>query len=114
MYISFSYLDFSPIQVPILTQMECQEKVPGNETIESSMLCAGGEGNGTNKVGWEGLDKFYYALLLFRETVEGHLLWKRMASTPLPASPATDFQRFPILRFSNKPKYSQGLRFARS
>ena len=64
MYISFSYLDISPIQVPILTQMECQEKVPGNETIESSMLCAGGEGCGTNKVGWEGLDKCYYALLL--------------------------------------------------
>ena len=50
LYVCFSYLDFSPIQVPILTQMECQEKVPGNETIESSMLCAGGEGNGTNKV----------------------------------------------------------------
>ena len=50
LYVCFSYLDFSPIQVPILTQADCQEKVQGNETIQSSMLCAGGKGSGTNKV----------------------------------------------------------------
>ena len=65
---SLSYLDVSLIQVPILTQVGCQEKA--NETIESSMLCAGGEGCGTNKVSWEDPDKCYCALLLFRGTVE--------------------------------------------
>ena len=50
-HVCFGYLDFSPIQVPILAQADCREKVEGNETIESSMLCAGGEGCGTNKVG---------------------------------------------------------------
>ena len=104
--LAFSSLDFFPIQVPILTQMECQEKVQGNETIESSMLCAGGEGSGTNKVGWEDLDKCYYALLLCRGTVGDPSLWRRMASTPWRASPATDCQQFPILRLtSNKSIY---------
>ena len=37
-------------QVPIQSNSDCQEKVLGKETIESSMLCAGGEGSGTNKV----------------------------------------------------------------
>ena len=46
-----SSLDLSSIQVPILTKLDCQEKVQGNETIQSSMLCAGGEGCGANKVG---------------------------------------------------------------
>ena len=33
-------------QVTILGQSDCQ----GNETIQSSMLCAGGKGKGTHKV----------------------------------------------------------------
>ena len=53
--LAISYLDISLIQVPILTQVGCQEKA--NETIESAMLCAGGEGCGTNKVSWEGFGK---------------------------------------------------------
>ena len=39
-----------PCQVPILSNEDCQAKVLGNETIENSMLCAGGDGIGTNKV----------------------------------------------------------------
>ena len=81
-----------PIQVPILTQTECQEKVQGNETIESSILCAGGEGSGTNKVIWEDLYKCY-ALLLHRGTVEDPLLWRWMAFTLWLASPATECQQ---------------------
>ena len=38
------------IQVSILTNDHCQDK--SNETIHSSMLCAGGNGTGTNKVGY--------------------------------------------------------------
>ena len=42
-------------QVPILNNnSDCQALT--NETIKSSMLCAGGEGRGTNKVRWEYLD----------------------------------------------------------
>ena len=37
-------------QVSILTNDHCQDK--SNETIHSSMLCAGGNGTGTNKVGY--------------------------------------------------------------
>ena len=44
---------YDSIQVPLLTNSDCQTKVLGNETIEESMLCAGGEGTGTNKVGPE-------------------------------------------------------------
>ena len=45
------------IQVPILSNRGCQESLLGNETeIQSSMLCAGGEGRGTNKVGSKYLD----------------------------------------------------------
>ena len=40
------------LQVPILTNSDCQLRVLANETIQDSMLCAGGEGRGTNKVGW--------------------------------------------------------------
>ena len=39
------------LQVPILTNSDCQLRVLANETIQDSMLCAGGEGRGTNKVG---------------------------------------------------------------
>ena len=45
----------STFKVPILNNnSDCQ--VLTNETIKSSMLCAGGEGRGTNKVRWEYLD----------------------------------------------------------
>ena len=45
----------STFKVPILNNnSDCQ--VLTNETIQSSMLCAGGEGRGTNKVRWEYLD----------------------------------------------------------
>ena len=42
-----------PWQVPILSNEDCQAKVLGNETIENSMLCAGGAGSGTNKVNYD-------------------------------------------------------------
>ena len=42
-----------PWQVPILSNEDCQAKVLGNETIENSMLCAGGDGIGTNKVNYD-------------------------------------------------------------
>ena len=43
----------NPWQVPILSNEDCQAKVLGNETIENSMLCAGGAGIGTNKVNYD-------------------------------------------------------------
>ena len=40
-------------QVALLSNSDCQEKILGNETILPSMLCAGGEGIGTDKVNEE-------------------------------------------------------------
>ena len=47
----------TPWQVPIQSNSDCQEKVLGSEKIESSMLCAGGEGSGTNKVSYDRIFK---------------------------------------------------------
>ena len=59
------------------------------------MLCAGGEGGGTNKVA---LADFYLGVTLLtndkntRGTVGDLSLWRKMASTPWKASLAMDFQ----------------------
>ena len=39
------------LQVPLLSNSDCQAKVPGNKTIQASILCAFGEGSGASKVG---------------------------------------------------------------
>ena len=38
------------VKVPILSNIDCQG-LAGNETIQNSMLCAGGGGQGAKKVG---------------------------------------------------------------
>ena len=81
---------YTPIQVPILSNIDCQA-LASDETIESSMLCAGGGGRGANKVGWQYLDQGF--LLLNRGIVEDRSLWKRVASTPWRASLVIDFPK---------------------
>ena len=81
----------TPWQVPIQSNSDCQEKVLGNEKIENSMFCAGGEGSGTNKVSFgrifKGLDflskRIYCKPPLFaRVTVADRLQWQmRVVST---------------------------------
>ena len=48
---TYYVLYLQTFQVSILTNSDCQKKVPANETIQTSMICAGGSGSGTSKVG---------------------------------------------------------------
>ena len=76
----------------------------GKENIESSMLCAGGEGSGTNKVNlmiafskdWNfGTKKYTRNLHIFvRATVGGPSQLMRMASTLWLVSLVMGYQRF--------------------
>ena len=93
-------------QVTILGQSDCQGKVLGNETIQSSMLCAGGKGKGTHKVrqvlkqghpARQGQKVSTLTPFLDPRVIVGDLsLYSTMASTLWPVSPATDSLRFLI------------------
>ena len=45
---SSNYVSTQVLQVNILTNIDCQAKL--SEEFDDSILCAGGKGNGTNKV----------------------------------------------------------------
>ena len=79
----------SIIQVRIWSNSDCQA-LP-NTTIQNSMLCAGGEGNGTNEVRY-----FYPAKFIRcdpRGIVVGPSLLLRMAFTPWKESPAMGYRQ---------------------
>ena len=71
------------------------------------MMCAGGNGNGTRKVGWTDLEWGWVPCLLYsiyRGIVEDLSQWKRTVCTPWPVSLAMDLHGvFKIRLTSNKP-----------
>ena len=59
------------VQVNITTNDDCQERALGGVKIESSMLCAGGEGTGSGLVSKDNhIMYFKFTNFLFREGVK--------------------------------------------
>ena len=60
------------VKVNITTNDDCQERALGGVKIESSMLCAGGEGTGSGLVSknYNHIMYFKFTIFLFREGVK--------------------------------------------